>query len=252
MDPELAALRAQGVHLVAWLGALDDADFARPSALAGWDVRLLTGHILLVLEGATRRLQTPVPEPALPPWEYVRRYAPNAAAIEESTREAAGERTPAELVRAIDAACAALPDELPRTRAVFGGRGPITPRDWILTRLVEAVVHADDLSRSLPGRAGVALEPAALRRATTTLATILAKQAPGRSVEVRVPPYVAVQAVEGPRHTRGTPPNVVETDPLTWVRVAAGRVTFADAVATGALRASGQRADLTPYLPLLG
>jgi hypothetical protein len=67
-----------------------------------------------------------------------------------------------------------------------------------------------------------------------------------------VPPYVAVQAVEGPRHTRGTPPNVVETDPLTWVRVAAGRVPFAAAVAHGDVRASGQRADLAPYLPLLG
>jgi hypothetical protein len=98
----------------------------------------------------------------------------------------------------------------------------------------------------------VPLLPNAVSSATRTLAEILAAQAPGRSVEVRVPPYVAVQAVEGPRHTRGTPPNVVETDPLTWIRVAAGRVPFADAVASGAVIASGQRADLSPYLPLLG
>jgi hypothetical protein len=83
------------------------------------------------------------------------------------------------------------------------------------------------------------------------LAEILAAQAPGRSVEVRVPPLVAVQAIDGPRHTRGTPPNVVETDPLTWLRLATGRLAFADAVATGTVRASGARADLTRYLPVL-
>jgi len=83
------------------------------------------------------------------------------------------------------------------------------------------------------------------------LAEILAAQAPGRSVEVRVPPFVAVQAIDGPRHTRGTPPNVVETDPLTWLRLATGRLAFADAVATGTVRASGTRADLTRYLPVL-
>jgi hypothetical protein len=78
----------------------------------------------------------------------------------------------------------------------------------------------------------------------------LAARAPGRSVEVRVPPYGAVQAVEGPRHTRGTPPNVVETDPATWVALAVGTLTWAEAAATGRLHASGERADLSPYLPL--
>jgi hypothetical protein len=80
---------------------------------------------------------------------------------------------------------------------------------------------------------------------------MLAAQAPGRSVEVRIPPFAAVQAIAGPRHTRGTPPNVVETDPVTWLRLATGRAAFADTVATGATRSTGGRADLTPYLPLL-
>jgi hypothetical protein len=75
--------------------------------------------------------------------------------------------------------------------------------------------------------------------------------APGHSVEVRVPPVAAVQCVAGPRHTRGTPPNVVETDPLTWFRLATGRVEWDDAVRTGAVRASGPRADLLgQYLPV--
>jgi hypothetical protein len=68
---------------------------------------------------------------------------------------------------------------------------------------------------------------------------------------VRVPPFVAVQAIEGPRHTRGTPPNVVETDPVTWLRLATGREPFADALRAGRVRASGTRADLAPHLPVL-
>jgi hypothetical protein len=83
------------------------------------------------------------------------------------------------------------------------------------------------------------------------LAEILAAQAPGRSVELRIPPFIAVQAIPGPRHTRGTPPNVVETDPLTWLRLATGRSAFAAAAAAGTVRASGTRADLSPYLPVL-
>lgn len=79
----------------------------------------------------------------------------------------------------------------------------------------------------------------------------LATVAPGRSVEVRVPPFAAVQCIPGPRHTRGTPTNVIETDPQTWLSLATGRLTWAEAEASGALRASGQRADLTAYLPVL-
>lgn len=79
----------------------------------------------------------------------------------------------------------------------------------------------------------------------------LAERAPGRSVEVRVPPFGAVQAVEGPGHTRGTPPNVVETDAATWLALATGAETWADAVGRGAVRASGVRADVSPWLPLV-
>ena len=86
--------------------------------------------------------------------------------------------------------------------------------------------------------------------AVKTTARWLAQQVPGRSVEVRVPPHVAVQCVEGPRHTRGTPPNVVETDARTWLRLATGATTWAQAVTDGAVTASGNRADLSSYLPL--
>ncbi|MEV4002616.1 sterol carrier family protein [Actinomadura sp. NPDC049753] len=117
-------------------------------------------------------------------------------------------------------------------------------------------------------------EPAALRRAAldTVLAGVdaggaepsrpvvrgavrylldrLAELAPGRSVEVRVPPHAAVQCIDGPHHTRGTPPNVVEMDAATWIALATGRLTWQDATANGRVRASGPRADLTQHLPL--
>lgn len=75
--------------------------------------------------------------------------------------------------------------------------------------------------------------------------------APGRSVEVRVPPFGAVQCVPGPKHTRGTPPNVVETDPHTWLSLVTGRFSWQEAVADGLVSASGARADLSHWLPLL-
>ncbi len=79
---------------------------------------------------------------------------------------------------------------------------------------------------------------------------LLAAKAPGYSVEVRVPPYGAVQAVEGGRHTRGTPRAVVETDPETWIAVATGELSWSDAIESGRIRASGERTDLSAYLPL--
>ena len=99
--------------------------------------------------------------------------------------------------------------------------------------------------------AGLVPGKEALRGAVTYLLGVLAGRAPGKAVEVRVPPYAAVQVIEGPRHTRGTPPNVVETDPVTWVALAAGRAHWAEAVATGKVRASGPRSDLSAWLPLL-
>jgi hypothetical protein len=78
----------------------------------------------------------------------------------------------------------------------------------------------------------------------------LADVAPGHAVEVRVPPAGAVQCVEGPRHTRGTPPNVVETDPETWLGLATGETRWADAVAAGRVHASGERSDVSRLLPL--
>src|SRR5215211_3063263 len=92
----------------------------------------------------------------------------------------------------------------------------------------------------------------ALAEAVRLTARTLAASAPGASVEVRVPPFVAVQCISGPRHTRGTPPNVVETDPRTWLLLATGLTTVADAASGGRLQMSGARApEVAALLPVV-
>lgn len=112
-------------------------------------------------------------------------------------------------------------------------------------------------ARAGAGAVGAAGTPggAPLPRTETATAVryllqLLAEKAPGNTVEVRVPPFGAVQVVEGPRHTRGTPPNVVETDAATWIDLATGVEVWVDALASGRIAASGTRADLAALLPL--
>lgn len=82
------------------------------------------------------------------------------------------------------------------------------------------------------------------------LLAVLTERAPGASVEVRVPPYAVAQCIEGARHTRGTPPAVVETDPDTWIALGTGRLGWGDAERAGLLVVSGERSDLSSLLPL--
>ena len=110
------------------------------------------------------------------------------------------------------------------------------------------------------GRAALAAwatDPAAARRPVLAPAVrhtleLFAEEHPGGAVELRVPPYAAVQAIAGTRHTRGTPPAVVETDAATWLALVTGDLTWADAVADGRVTASGERSDLSELLPLPG
>ena len=88
-----------------------------------------------------------------------------------------------------------------------------------------------------------------LKEVKETLA-LLTERAPGRAIEVRIPPYAAVQCGDGPTHTRGTPANVIEMDAQTWLALVHGERTWADAMAAGLIIASGVRADLTSLLPL--
>ena len=110
-------------------------------------------------------------------------------------------------------------------------------------RAALAAVAAAEVAGEKPARPDLAT-------AVRYLLQLLVEKAPGNSVEMRVPPFGAVQVVEGPRHTRGTPPNVVETDAATWIALATGELAWADAATAGRLTASGTRADLSVLLPL--
>lgn len=250
------ALLEQSRALLAWLQELPDDAYARPSVLEGWDVRMLVAHLVLVERGTVRVLDLPSRDKPLPPSAFVARYRPAVEAIAASTTQTAGELSGPELVgqlaTAIDAVEAAIAGSHPAV--VEAPRGPLRTEDWIETRIVELVVHADDLTRSLPEREPAPLVRSALGRTLRSLTQMLADAHPGRSVEVRVPPYAAVQCGvgdPGPTHTRGTPPNVVETDAVTFLRLATGRTDWPAAVSAGTVRASGLRADLSTVLPLL-
>ena len=92
-------------------------------------------------------------------------------------------------------------------------------------------------------------DPIILEQVKASLAELV-RLSPGRAIEVRIPPYAAVQCGDGPTHTRGTPPNVIEMDAQTWLALARGEKSWADAMAEGLIVASGVRADLTELLPL--
>ncbi len=251
------ALLEQSRTVLEWLHGLTPEEFEDPTVLPGWNVRQLAGHLVLVHDGLRQSLDQPTKELALPIQEYVRRYRRDVEMIMAATLEAShglsGQEVLARLESAIDDLATRLDAEVRMSQVIMTRRGPITIEDFLATRIIELVVHTDDLNRSVPEGAA-ALQRSALSRCTRTLAAILAGQHPGRSVEVRVPPYAAVQCAisdPGPTHTRGTPPNVVETDPLSFLRLATGRIQWTDAVANGSVHASGLRADLSPILPLL-
>ncbi|MGW3480674.1 sterol carrier family protein [Rhodococcus indonesiensis] len=123
-------------------------------------------------------------------------------------------------------------------------RKPLDPAE-LRAAVLRVVPWLRDETVDAPARADLAT-------AVRLTARALEQAAPGSSVEVRVPPFVAVQCIEGPRHTRGTPPNVVETGPRTWLRLVTGLVDFADAAAAGSLDASGSRAgEIAHWMPLL-
>ncbi|WP_367124958.1 sterol carrier family protein [Streptomyces phytohabitans] len=249
------ALTAQVEALAAAAHALTGAQRALPSGLPGWDVHHLLVHIARQIDAVPLLLAMPEPDATAPSVDlsaWVRSTADWAAVLDEDTRADAVEATDA--AARIDAAVEQLEPVLEaavRPDLLLPHRfGAMRALDFTVTRLVELVVHTDDLSRAVD--TPVTLDRQALAATVRVLADALAAKAPGHTVEVRVPPFAVTQCVDGPRHTRGTPPHVVETDPLTWLRLATGRTAWEAALADGSVSAGGTRADLGPYLPVLG
>ncbi|MGW0549219.1 sterol carrier family protein [Streptomyces altiplanensis] len=249
-----AAVLAQSAQVRAGIRTLTPEQLAAPTRLGDWTVRELAAHVCMALGSVTRSLEEPEPagqEMALLDWPFATVTA--AGRIDEDTRALAAGAGPGELgelyARTEAAVAAALPGASD-DRLVPMRFGAMRFGDFLVTRTVELIVHTDDLNDATG--LGIPYDRQALAACTRVLADALAVKAPGGSVEVRVPPYAVVQCVEGPRHTRGTPPNVVETDPLTWIRLATGRTDWDTAVGEAKVGASGERARLAGLLPLLG
>ncbi|SDL23679.1 maleylpyruvate isomerase family mycothiol-dependent enzyme [Streptomyces indicus] len=246
------ALFAQFATVREAVRGLDEAQLARATDLEPWSVRELAAHIGMAMNAVVRALEAEEPRKAeLTLDRYPSTSAPYAGAIAETVQ------TLAEQHPDLDAWYGEIGDRIgellaaaPAGRLIQMRTGAMTLEDFLVTRLVELVVHTDDFNRATG--LGLPIDRQALAACTRMLADTLAAKAPGASTEVRIPPYAVVQCIEGPRHTRGTPPNVVETDPLTWVRLATGRTSWADAVDAAAVSASGERADLSGLLPLMG
>ncbi|MFE9613273.1 sterol carrier family protein [Streptomyces sp. NPDC006012] len=247
-----AAVLAQLGNVREAARTLGPEQLALPTRLGDWTVRELVAHIGMAVTAVGRSLdrpEPPRPEGTLLDWPFA--TSTNAAAIDAFTRQLA-ERHPdlGAYLAEVEQNLGAQLDAHPGTRLLQTNAGALPLTDYLVTRTVELVVHTDDLNAAVPGLT-VPQDRQALAAATRLLADALAVRAPGGSTEVRIPPYAVVQCVEGPRHTRGTPPNVVETDPLTWIRLAGGRLAWADALADAKVSASGERADLGGLLPLM-
>ncbi|MFE1798557.1 sterol carrier family protein [Streptomyces sp. NPDC059517] len=247
-----AAVLAQFGNVRVAVPTLTPGQLAAPAGLGDWTVRELAAHLTMALEAVSRGLDGPEPTtPALTLLDWPSATAPHAGEIDEGVHalalanpdlDALYERTESRFTERLPAAG---DGRLLATRV-----GAMTLADHLVTRVVELVVHTDDLNTAVPGL-DIPYDRHALATCTRLLADALAAKAPGASTEVRVPPYAVVQCVEGPRHTRGTPPNVVETDPLTWIRLATGRTGWQSALGDAKVSASGERADLGALLPLM-
>ncbi|GAA2723902.1 MULTISPECIES: sterol carrier family protein [Streptomyces] len=248
-------------ELVAVVCAEPDAQalLAAPTRLGRWTVGELIVHLADALDWLPRLLDEPRPSAGAKAVrtglvEYLDGAGAKAADVARRTSEAAAALTgggPAAVAQRLDRATErllAVLEQADPTDVVATALGPMTVADVLVTRLVEAVVHADDLAEAT-GTA-VRHDRHALAVVTRLFADALAVKAPGGSVELRIPPFAVVQCVEGPRHTRGTPPNVVESDPVTWIRLATGRARWEDALRATTVTASGERADISAYLPL--
>jgi uncharacterized protein (TIGR03083 family) len=255
---DLASLRAaydvQVRNLVSWIATAPPEVWDSPSRLPGWTVGQLAFHTTEVPNTVIAALlEDPVKGRAQSIAQYTSHWSKAAEEIAERDRMASrdvGREAVVERHATALATMSAALDEVDDP-VVSARRGPIRLSDLLVTRVNELVVHSLDLSVSVPDAAPIAIHRDAMGIAVRMLTGILAERVPGRSVEVRVPPHAAVQCVHGPRHTRGTPPNVIELEPAMWVELATGRLSWVDATATGRVRASGERADLSAHLPVL-
>ncbi|MFI9650129.1 sterol carrier family protein [Streptomyces sp. NPDC052040] len=246
------AVLAQFDHVREAVRTLTAAQLALPTRLGDWTVRELAAHIGASLATVGRFLGQPEParqDAIALDWPFI--TSAHSATVAKGAHQLVEDHPDLDAyLTGIAEATRRDLDTHPGTRLLATHAGAMPLDDYMVTRTVELVVHTDDLNDAVPGL-GVPHDRQALAACTRLLADALAARAPGSATELRIPPYAVVQCVEGPRHTRGTPPNVVETDPLTWIRLATGRASWDTALSDALVTASGERADLGPLLPLM-
>lgn len=246
----VAGVAAQARATAAFLTSLPEPAFARPTRLPGWDLRLLTAHLAAQQLALIDALEDGTPNRPTTLANYVRTLRARAHRVTEEATTVAGDESGPALARQLRRNVGDLVSLVAENLPEVVHDPPLRTQDYLRWAAVDWVTHSDDINQVF-GATPITFDRQAQADAVRSLASVLAANNPGHSVEVRVPPFAAVQCGrEGdPSHTRGTPPNVVEADPMTFLRIATGRVRFADA--GSGLTASGTRADISDWLPLI-
>lgn len=252
---------------VATTRGLRPEEYDLPAPLPGWDVRLLTALAIWQLTEMRSQLERPsVTRPVT-----LEQYAAHMLSTAPRRREQAAAIADSDSGPHLGEQMIALAEEMmgPIREGILPplvdtGAGQLSLLDFLRVHVTELVVYGGDVHHALAthGRVLAPMTRGPVATAVRALADVLAARAPGQAIEVRVPPYAAVQigdpaaavgglVTPGPMHTRGTPPAVIEMDGSTFLRLVAGRQSWQDAVAGHQVSASGQRADLAPLLPLM-
>lgn len=242
----------QGQHVASFLASLRAAEFCRTVPGTAYRVRDVAAELLMTQNQLLEALERPTaerPQPLAIHLDGLRlsRSHPKELAGELAEHEA-GPALAGQFQQQMHEIGQRLGSgDLPEVVSV---PTPLRLADVVRLVAVEFVLHSDDLTRAIPGHRPVQWHRGVMADAVRALAEMMRARYPGREVEIRVPPFAAFQCGAGPRHTRGTPPNVVECEPVPFVRLCRGRQSLPDAVQRGHLLASGVRADISDWLPL--
>lgn len=257
-------LLAQMQAVLQWLGPLTPQEFRHRNSADGWTVRHLIGHLLAAQDDLLAAISRPSTSRTLSLNHYLRRRRARTSHPHGHAAEVCGTDRDEVLVEHLAAVVGELRIALDLLDAtvVDEHRDPVRVVDLLRVELAHWVAHGEDLRDVLPHRGSVATPRRVMADAVRLFTDALAKEFPGRSIELRVPPFAAVQLGvphsgagsgpgQGPSHTRGTPPNVVEMNAQTLLRLAAGSGSWTGEKTAGNLSASGPHADLRTVWPLL-
>lgn len=244
----------QGQHVASFLTSLRAAEFCRTVPGTTHRVRDVAAELLMAQNQLLEALDRPTAERPQPLAIHVDGLRLSRSHLKELAGELAEHESGPDLAGQFQQQMHEIgrrlrSGDLPDVVSI---PTPLRLADLLRLVAVAFALHSDDLTRAVPAHRPVQWHRGVIADAVRALAETMRARYPGREVEIRVPPFAAIQCGtgSGPRHTRGTPPNVVECEPIPFVRLCRGRQNLPDAVRQGHLRASGVRADISDWLPL--